>query len=54
MIKSKILYLISLLFFAITIFLLIEYQDSQRMQLIAGFLTIVSFASNVAAYYLKK
>ena len=54
MIKSNAFYLISLLFFAITIFLLIEYQDSQRMQLVAGMLTLVSFVSNGAAYFLKK
>ena len=54
MIKSKTIYITSLLFFAISIFLLIEYQDSQRMQLVAGMLTFVSFVSNGVAYFLKK
>ncbi|WP_353079445.1 hypothetical protein [Flavobacterium sp.] len=54
MIKSKTIFLISLLLFAITIFLLIEYQDSQRMQLIAGMLIVVSFGSNCVAYFSKK
>lgn len=54
MIKSNTVYIISLLFFAITIFLLIEYQDSQRMQLVAGILALASFVSNGAAYFLKK
>ena len=48
------IYISSLILIGISIFLLVEYPNSGRMSLIAGVLTFVGFALNIAGYALNK
>jgi len=47
-------YISSLILIGISIFLLIEYPNSGRMSLIAGAITFLGFALNIAGYLLNK
>ena len=51
--KNNYLHYFSLLCFLVSIYLLMEHGDSNRMSLIAGGLTFVAFATNSAAYSAK-
>jgi hypothetical protein len=46
-------YITSLVIIAISIVLIIEYPNYQRMQLIAGGLVFLGFALNIAGFSLK-
>lgn len=50
---SKTLFLLSLLAFIISSYLLVSFPDSGRYSLIAGVLFSIAFAMNVGAYYSK-
>jgi hypothetical protein len=47
------LYVISLVIIAISIVLIIEYPNYQRMQLIAGGLVFLGFVLNISGFSLK-
>ena len=51
---NSLLYIISLIILVISIVLVIEYQNSGRIQLIAGLLTMIGFAMNIAGFAMKK
>ena len=48
------LYIISLILLAISIFLIIEFPESNRLNLIAGVITMFGFSLNVVAFLSKK
>ena len=48
------LYIISLILLAIAIFLIIEFPESNGLNLIAGVITMFGFSLNVAAFLYKK
>ncbi|MFT5714833.1 MAG: hypothetical protein ACI9WT_001400 [Flavobacterium sp.] len=50
----NLLYIISLLILTGSIFLVVEYQNSQRIQSIVGLLTIIGFAMNITEFTMKK
>jgi hypothetical protein len=47
---KNLIYVSSLILIGISIFLLTEYPDSGRMSLIAGVMTFLGFAFNIAGY----
>lgn len=51
---QKLIYPLSLVAFAIVFFLIVNYPDSGRMQLIAGMLTVIGFTLNMVGYLLAK
>ena len=51
---KNVVYLMSLLILGISIFLIIEYPNWQRMQLIAGVLIAVGFIANIIGYSTKQ
>lgn len=51
---KNIIYISSLILIGISIFLLVEYPNSGRMSLIAGAMTSLGFALNIAGYALNK
>lgn len=51
---KNLIYISSLILIGISIFLLIEYPNSGRMSLIAGVMTFIGFALNIAGYALIK
>ena len=48
------IYISSLILIGISIFLLVEYPNSGKMSLIAGAITFIGFALNIAGYVLNK
>lgn len=50
---KNILYIISIILIAISIILILEFPDSQRMNLIAGFSTILGFIVNASAFFMS-
>ena len=53
--KTKnLLYIISLVILIGSIVLVVEYQNSGRIQVIAGLLTIIGFAMNITGFAMKK
>ena len=48
------LYIISLILLTIAIFLIIEFPKSNRLNLIAGVITMFGFSLNVVAFFTKK
>ncbi|HEY5590271.1 MAG TPA: hypothetical protein VIK55_04565 [Paludibacter sp.] len=51
---NNLLYIISLVILIGSIFLAVEYQNSGRIQVIAGLLTIIGFAMNITGFAMKK
>lgn len=51
---KNILYIVSLILIAISIILILQFPDSQRMNLIAGFSTILGFIVNASAFFMSK
>jgi uncharacterized membrane protein len=51
---NHLLYIISLVILTASIFFVVEYQNSQRLQLIAGLLIIIGVAMNITAFAMKK
>ena len=51
---NSLLYIISLIILVASIVLVVEYQDSGRIQLIAGLLTMIGFAMNITGFAMKK
>ena len=50
---KNLIYISSLIIIGISLFLLVEFPDSGRMNLIAGALTFVGFALNITGYVLN-
>jgi hypothetical protein len=46
-------YIISLILISVSIFLLIEYPNSNRMSLFAGIFTAIGFALNIVGFILS-
>ena len=51
---NSLLYIISLIILVVSIVLVVEYQNSGRIQLIAGLLTMIGFALNITGFAMKK
>lgn len=51
---KNLIYPLSLIAFAVVLFLIVKYPDSGRMNLIAGSLTVIGFALNIVGYTLAK
>jgi len=51
---NSLLYIISLIILVVSIVLFVEYQNSGRIQLIAGILTMIGFAMNITGFAMKK
>jgi len=51
---NSVLYLTSLVILAGAIYLVVEYPNSGRYSSLAGGLTMIGFALNIAGYALKK
>jgi hypothetical protein len=51
---NNLLYILSLIILLGSIFLAVEYQDSGRIQFIAGILTMIGFGMNIVGYTMKK
>ncbi len=51
---NNLIYILSLIILAVTIFLVVVYPNSGRMNLIAGVLTIIGFALNIIGFVMKK
>jgi len=51
---KNILYIISIILISISIILILQFPDSQRMNLIAGFSTILGFIVNASAFFMSK
>jgi uncharacterized membrane protein (UPF0136 family) len=51
---KNLIYISSLILIGISIFLVLEYPNSGRMSLIAGVITFLGFALNIAGYLLNK
>jgi hypothetical protein len=51
---NSLLYIISLIILVVSIVLVVEYQNSGRIQLIAGLLTMIGFAMNITGFAMKK
>lgn len=52
--NKSILYSLSLFIIAISIFLVVEFHDSGRMNLIAGILALFGFGINAAVFFSKE
>ena len=50
----NLVYLFSLIALTGSIYLILEYRDSQRIQAIAGILTFIGFAMNIIGFLIKK
>jgi FtsH-binding integral membrane protein len=51
---NNLLYILSLVVLLGSIILAVEYQDSGRIQFIAGILTMVGLGMNIVGYTMKK
>jgi hypothetical protein len=51
---NNLIYIISLVILLLSIFLVIEYQNSGRIQLIAGVLIVSGLAMNITGFAMKK
>lgn len=51
---NNLLYILSLVILLGSIYLAVEYQDSGRIQFIAGILTMIGFGMNIVGYTMKK
>jgi hypothetical protein len=51
---NHLIYLLSLIMLIGSIFIVLEYKDSQRMQMLAGFIIIISIAMNITGFAMKK
>ena len=51
---QKLIYPLSLLSLAASMFLIVNYPDSGRMNMIAGALFTIGFALNVVGYFVMK
>jgi hypothetical protein len=51
---NNLLYILSLIILLGSIFLAVEYQDSGRIQFIAGILTMLGLGMNIVAFAIKK
>jgi len=51
---NSLLYIISLIILVVSIVLVVEYQNSGRIQLIAGLFTMIGFAMNITGFAMKK
>ena len=51
---NNLLYILSLVILLGSIYLAVEYQDSGRIQFIAGILTMVGLGMNIVGYAMKK
>jgi hypothetical protein len=51
---NNLLYILSLIIIAVSIFLIIHYPNSGRMYFIAGGLAPIGFALNIASFIIKK
>jgi hypothetical protein len=51
---KNLIYISSLILIGTSIFLLVQYPNSGRMSLIAGAMTFIGFALNIAGYSLNK
>lgn len=49
---KKLIYVLSLVLIAVSIFLVIEYSNSNRMNLIAGATAMVGFSLNILGFLL--
>jgi hypothetical protein len=52
--KVNFIYILSIIVILATIYIIIVYQHSNRMALIAGVLSIIGLGLNTAAYLFKK
>ena len=52
--QKNTLYIISLILLATVIFLIVEFPESNRINLIAGIISMFGFALNVTAFLMKK
>jgi positive regulator of sigma E activity len=50
----NLVYLFSLIALTVSIYLILEYRDSQRIQSIAGILIFIGFAMNIVGFIIKK
>jgi|LakMenE18May11ns_1017448.scaffolds.fasta_scaffold8399706_1 membrane-bound ClpP family serine protease len=51
---NHLIYLLSLIMLIGSIFIVLEYKDSQRMQMLAGFMIIIGIAMNITGFAMKK
>jgi len=51
---NHLIYLLSLIMLIGSIFIVLEYKDSQRMQMLAGFMIIIGIAINITGFAMKK
>jgi hypothetical protein len=51
---NNLLYILSIIILIASIFLAVEYQDSGRIQFIAGILTMLGLGMNIVAFAIKK
>jgi hypothetical protein len=51
---NNLIYILSLIIIATAIFLIVVYENTGRIQLIAGGLTLGGFLLNIAGFVLKK
>lgn len=51
---NHLIYLLSLIMLIGSIFIVLEYKDSQRMQMSAGFMIIIGIAMNITGFAMKK
>jgi len=50
---NNLIYILSLIILAASIFLVVVYPNSSRMHLIAGFLTVIGFSLNIGGFVMK-
>jgi hypothetical protein len=50
----NLVYLFSLIILTGSIYIIVEFRDSQRIQAIAGILTFIGFAMNIIGFIIKK
>lgn len=50
---NNLIYLLSLIVLIGSIFLVVEYNDSQRMQMLAGFMIIIGLSMNITGFAMK-
>lgn len=47
---KNLIYILSLIIIAVSIFLIIEYSNSNRISLVAGITTMIGFCLNIAGF----
>lgn len=52
--RKTIVYILSLIVISASIFLLIEYPESNRMSLISGVLIVLGFSLNIGGFLMPK